>query len=111
VGSATLSGLPSQEYLFARFYATEAPINTISSAGANYFSLSDNGGAGISCTTGGGSASNIAAHGSWQVKTGTASDACDPLIQAADHATLFAALYETTPTPTGVKTMLLMGVG
>jgi len=86
-GPISLAGLASRQYLFMRGIASESSSTTALTATTGWTQI------GQAVTTGGGSATNIAARGEYLIATAT-SVTSDPTLFIADHASALVALYE-----------------
>lgn len=92
-GSMTLSGLPSQEYLFWRVIASETNDTSVITKTINFTSI------GLDITSGGAVVSNMRFSGEFRILTDTASTS-DPTFINVDHASVFIAFKEVPPVVT-----------
>jgi hypothetical protein len=100
----TISGLPSQEYLFVAAHADENPNSGTYTKDADYTALDKNG------TTGGSGATNIYVAGGWRIFTGTG-DTYDAATSAArDHAQVYVALKEAAGGGGGTDNLTADGI-
>jgi type II secretory pathway pseudopilin PulG len=89
VGSATISGLPSKEYLFFRAIAVEGDSSTATTVTSSYTNWT------LSIGQAGTSPTSVETRGEHRILTATG-DSSDPTVPVQDYVTTYVALQEVS---------------